>query len=194
MKLSCVDVFFAKVEDTLLYTCFRYRYMITLVCFCVLQDALVQSAQPYHFVATSLTLINTSRHRSLKWEFEVLRILSEAAERFEHINCARFTSQTLQTELEDNTISIMPYMTTTVGIMIAFCVLTSMMGDCVRSKPVVGLLGVVSAVLATGTAFGLLMYCGLPFIGINLAAPFLMLGEYRQRLGDGMVLNSVPLR
>ncbi|XP_037089285.1 patched domain-containing protein 3-like [Pollicipes pollicipes] len=113
---------------------------------------------------------------SLKWEFEVLRVLEEALDDFEHINIARFTSQTLQTELEDNTISIMPYMMVTVAIMVLFCIVTSMMGDWVRSKPLVGLLGVISATLATGTAFGILMYAGLPFIGINLAAPFLMLG------------------
>ncbi|KAF0290223.1 Patched domain-containing protein 3 [Amphibalanus amphitrite] len=113
---------------------------------------------------------------SLQWETEVLRVLEEHIHTFRHIRIARFRSQTLQTELEDNTISIMPFMFATVAIMVMFCIVTSMMGDCVRSKPLVGLLGVVSATLATGTAFGLLMYCGLPFIGINLAAPFLMLG------------------
>ena len=108
-------------------------------------------------------------------------MIEEHIHTFEHIRIARFRSQTLQTELEDNTISIMPFMFATVGIMVMFCVVTSMMGDWVRSKPIVGLLGVVSSTLATATAFGLLMYCGLPFIGINLAAPFLMLGEYLQR-------------
>ncbi len=39
-----------------------------------------------------------------------------------------------------------------------------------------GLLGVVSAILASFAAFGLCMYIGVDFIGINLAAPFLMLG------------------
>jgi hypothetical protein len=39
-----------------------------------------------------------------------------------------------------------------------------------------GLLGVVSAILASMAAFGLCMYIGVDFIGINLAAPFLMLG------------------
>ena len=41
---------------------------------------------------------------------------------------------------------------------------------------VLGLLGVVSAILATIASLGTIMYCGMPFIGINLAAPFLMLG------------------
>ena len=57
--------------------------------------------------------------------------------------------------------------------------LTCMMGDTVRSKPWLGLLGNVSAVMATCAAFGFAMYLGVDFIGINLAAPFLMIGEFR---------------
>lgn len=52
-----------------------------------------------------------------------------------------------------------------------------MMGDVVRSKPWLGLMGNVSAVMATSAAFGLAMYLGIEFIGINLAAPFLMIGK-----------------
>lgn len=53
-----------------------------------------------------------------------------------------------------------------------------MMGDVVRSKPFLGLMGNISAVLATVSAFGLAMYLGVEFIGLNLAAPFLMIGKY----------------
>lgn len=56
-------------------------------------------------------------------------------------------------------------------------IITCMMGDTVRSKPWLGLLGNVSAVMATAAAFGLAMYLRVDFIGINLAAPFLMIGE-----------------
>lgn len=59
-----------------------------------------------------------------------------------------------------------------------FSILTCMMGDVVRSKPWLGLLGNLSAVMATCAAFGLAMYLRIDFIGINLAAPFLMIGEY----------------
>lgn len=51
------------------------------------------------------------------------------------------------------------------------------MGDVVRSKPWLGLMGNISAVMATMAAFGLAMYLGIEFIGINLAAPFLMIGK-----------------
>lgn len=52
-----------------------------------------------------------------------------------------------------------------------------MMGDTVRSKPWLGLLGNISASMATAAAFGFAMYMKVEFIGINLAAPFLMIGE-----------------
>lgn len=52
-----------------------------------------------------------------------------------------------------------------------------MMGDGVRSKPWLGLMGNISAAMATLAAFGLAIYLGIEFIGINLAAPFLMIGK-----------------
>lgn len=56
------------------------------------------------------------------------------------------------------------------------------MGDQVRSKPWLGLLGNLSAIMATCAAFGLAMYLGIEFIGINLAAPFLMISKYNELL------------
>jgi len=52
-----------------------------------------------------------------------------------------------------------------------------MMADWVQSKPWLGLLGCVSAGLGVAASFGLCVYCGVDMIGINLAAPFLMLGK-----------------
>ena len=82
----------------------------------------------------------------------------------------------MERELENNTNSVIPYFSLNLGCMIGFCIITLMMTDWVKSKPLVGLVGVISAVLATIASMGLIMYCGTPFIGINMAAPFLMLG------------------
>lgn len=65
-----------------------------------------------------------------------------------------------------------------------------MMGDTVRSKPWLGLLGNVSACMSTAAAFGLAMYLGVEFIGINLAAPFLMIGEFDAYLIARAVLSN----
>jgi hypothetical protein len=53
------------------------------------------------------------------------------------------------------------------------------MADWVRAKPWLGLLGNISACMGTAAAFGVTIYLGVEFIGINLAAPFLMLGKWQ---------------
>lgn len=100
---------------------------------------------------------------------------------FKHISTARFASRTLELELEANTKTVVPYFASTFIIMCLFSVVTCMMTDWVRSKPWLGLLGNLSAAMATVAAFGLCIYLGIDFIGLNLAAPFLMIGELRNR-------------
>ncbi|GJQ75560.1 hypothetical protein Trydic_g17642 [Trypoxylus dichotomus] len=112
------------------------------------------------------------------WEDTFLDVVGEAQDNglFEHIRVARFASRTLDHELEKNTRSVIPYFSSTFVIMAIFSIVTCMMADWVRSKPWLGLLGNLSASMATISAFGLCMYIGIDFIGINLAAPFLMIG------------------
>ena len=112
--------------------------------------------------------------RGHEWENSFLKIV--AKQKYEHIKVTRFGSVTLEQELEDNTETIKPYFGLNIGIMVIFCCITCLMTDWVKSKPIIGLLGVVSAVMGSVSAFGLCMYLGVDFIGINLAAPFLMLG------------------
>ncbi|XP_012253050.2 patched domain-containing protein 3 [Athalia rosae] len=112
------------------------------------------------------------------WEEAFLDVIGKAEEDgvFKHISTARFASRTLELELEANTRTVVPYFSSTFAIMALFSVVTCMMSDWVRSKPWLGLLGNISAAMATVAAFGLCMYLGIEFIGINLAAPFLMIG------------------
>ncbi|KAF5303490.1 hypothetical protein FQA39_LY09953 [Lamprigera yunnana] len=112
------------------------------------------------------------------WEDAFLDVLGDYQDQglFKYIRIARFASRTLDHELEKNTRTVIPYFTSTFLIMAAFSIITCMMADWVRSKPWLGLLGNVSASMATIAAFGACMYIGVDFIGINLAAPFLMIG------------------
>lgn len=110
-----------------------------------------------------------------KWENAFLAAVSSVT--FRYISVARSSSLTLEMELEANTKSVVPYFSLNIGIMVGFCVLTCMMTDWVKSKPLLGLLGVISSVQACIAAFGFVMYWGMRFTGITLAVPFLMLGE-----------------
>lgn len=113
--------------------------------------------------------------RAALWEIKFLDYVEKL--RFKHISVARFVSTTLRTELESNTQSLVPFFSITVIIMLTFSVATCMMSDWVRSKPWLGLLGCLSAGLGVVASFGIAVYCGVDMIGINLAAPFLMLGK-----------------
>ncbi|XP_063233113.1 patched domain-containing protein 3-like [Bacillus rossius redtenbacheri] len=135
----------------------------------------VPSVQLVYFVTA-----DTKRQdaRGAAWEETFLRVVGEAEDSgvFQHISTARFASRTLDIELERNTRTVVPFFSTTFLVMAAFSVTSCMMADWVRSKPWLGFLGNVSACMGTAAAFGVAMYLGIEFIGINLAAPFLMLG------------------
>nr|XP_053643838.1 patched domain-containing protein 3-like [Cherax quadricarinatus]XP_053643839.1 patched domain-containing protein 3-like [Cherax quadricarinatus] len=108
------------------------------------------------------------------WEDALLKALENRD--FGNITVARFISRTLELELENNTISVSPFFGLTVFTMIVFSVGSALSGDWVRTKPWLGVLGVLSVSLSCVAAFGFLVYIGLDFIGINMAAPFLLLG------------------
>lgn len=121
-----------------------------------------------------LFLTSHSFLRAALWEEELLKAMEDAE--FETISVARFVSHTLETELEKNTNSVVPFFGVTISVMLLFSVGSVMMGDWVRTKPWLGFIGVVSAALSCCASFGFLIYLGVEFIGINMAAPFLMLG------------------
>jgi predicted RND superfamily exporter protein len=88
-----------------------------------------------------------------------------------------YHSRTAEQEIRNNTLSVFPFLTVTVFVITAFCLASVTLGDCVRSKTWLGLVAIISSTLASLTAFGILMHCGVPMIGMNMAAPFLMLGK-----------------
>ncbi|RZF35137.1 hypothetical protein LSTR_LSTR009443 [Laodelphax striatellus] len=129
----------------------------------------VPSLQLVYFVTADTP---TQDQRGARWEEAFLDAVGKAEDsgRFKHISTSRFASRTLDIELEKNTQSVVPYFGSTFVIMAVFSTLTSMMLDWVRSKPLLGLLGNLSAAMGTVAGFGLAVYCGIPFIGINLVS------------------------
>ncbi|XP_031621390.1 patched domain-containing protein 3 isoform X2 [Contarinia nasturtii] len=134
----------------------------------------VPALQLVYFVA-----VDTPRQlaKGGEWEETFLRTIGDIEDSgfFKHIRIARFASRTLDHELEKNTRTVVPYYTLTFLLMLVFSVITCMMFDCVRSKPWLGFFGNLSAIMATLAAFGFCMYLGIEFIGLNLAAPFVMI-------------------
>jgi len=116
------------------------------------------------------------RFRGGLWEAAFLSALSSVE--FRHIKATYFASRTLEEELDRNMLSGVPNFGVNVLAMVVFaCVSCGLAGgDWVRGKPLLGLVGVISAVMGTASAFGFASLVGLPFIGINMIIPFLMLG------------------
>lgn len=114
--------------------------------------------------------------RGAMWEDAFLDAVGKAEDSgvFQYISTARFASRTLDIELERNTRSVVPYFGSTFIIMAVFSTLTCMMADWVRSKPILGIMGNVSAAMGTLAGFGLAVYFGIDFIGINFVSPLLM--------------------
>ncbi|KAB7493852.1 Patched domain-containing protein 3, partial [Armadillidium nasatum] len=76
----------------------------------------------------------------------------------------------------NNTEAVKPYSAITGVLIVIFSMVSVMSADWVRGKIYLGIIGVVCAGMATATAFGTLMYIGIPFISINKIIPFLMIG------------------
>ncbi|XP_070532382.1 patched domain-containing protein 3-like [Ptychodera flava] len=93
------------------------------------------------------------------------------------IQIAYFSSQTLESEVKQLSVRGVPQIAAvTVTLVLIFSVLCCLVMDCVRSKPWLGVLGVVSAGLAVLSAFGLMGYLGVPYINICASMPLLILG------------------
>lgn len=88
------------------------------------------------------------------------------------------TSQSLPTEVKRATHIILPRFVATFCMLILFAVLSLMTNDWVVSKPILGLLGVLSAGFAIVSSVGLLSYCQFNFNEMVSMMPFLVLGEY----------------
>ena len=114
--------------------------------------------------------------RAYNWEGEFLKAMESLA--FENVHVSYFASRSMRDLINENPEAIKPYIPLTVGLMLIFSMGSAMMSDWVRSKVYMGALGILSALMGTGAAFGLLMYLDVPMSSINTIIPFLMVGKY----------------
>ena len=87
----------------------------------------------FHF---SILIFLTFLCSGTKWEDAFLTLIRE--QRLPGIEILRFSSLSMERELENNTNSVIPFFSLNLGVMIAFCIITCMMTDWVKSKPVLG--------------------------------------------------------
>ncbi|KGL74080.1 Patched domain-containing protein 3, partial [Tinamus guttatus] len=87
-----------------------------------------------------------------------------------------FTSLSRQEEFEQNAKAVIPLFSITYFLTITFSIVSCLRLSCVRNNIWLASCGVVSAGLAVLSSFGLMMYCGVPFVVTVANAPFLILG------------------
>ncbi|XP_075000066.1 patched domain-containing protein 3 [Calonectris borealis] len=95
---------------------------------------------------------------------------------FTSIQVTYFTSLSRQEEFEGNTKSVIPLFSVTYFLTITFSVISCLRLNCIRNNVWLACCGVVSAGLAVLSSFGLMLFCGVPFVVTVANAPFLILG------------------
>ncbi|XP_078518920.1 patched domain-containing protein 3-like [Lissotriton helveticus] len=114
----------------------------------------------------------------VKWLEKYLSAVTAAMNRLhlKSIQVSYFTSISHQRETEGHVEQMAPFLSTSYILTTLFSVLSCLRFDCVRNKAGVAMLGVISSGLATVASFGLLMFCGVPYVISVAYAPFLSLG------------------
>ncbi|XP_008110596.2 patched domain-containing protein 3 [Anolis carolinensis] len=92
------------------------------------------------------------------------------------LKVAYFTSLSRQQEFEKNSKEVIPFFSITYTLTIFFSIISCSRFDCVRTKVWVAAFGVLSSGLSVLSSFGLLLFCGVPFVVTAANAPFLILG------------------
>ncbi|XP_065687707.1 patched domain-containing protein 3-like [Patagioenas fasciata] len=92
------------------------------------------------------------------------------------IQVTYFTSLSRQQEFEGNTKRVIPLFSITYLLTVTFSVISCLRLSCIRNNVWLVCCGVVSAGLAVLSSFGLMLFCGVPFVVTVAGAPFLILG------------------
>ncbi|XP_023209847.1 patched domain-containing protein 3-like [Centruroides sculpturatus] len=87
-----------------------------------------------------------------------------------------FVPSSVEKELEEFSSNMLPFTGIVAVVIMIFSSISCMSSDWIRSKPLLGIFACVSAILAIVAAFGFAMLCGLTYVDINIALPFLILG------------------
>ncbi|XP_074430504.1 patched domain-containing protein 3-like [Larus michahellis] len=93
-----------------------------------------------------------------------------------NIQVTYFTSLSRQQEFEGNAKSVIPLFSITYFLTVTFSIVSCLRLSCIRNNVWLTCCGVVSAGLAVLSSFGLMLFCGVPFVVTVGNAPFLILG------------------
>nr|XP_056713089.1 patched domain-containing protein 3-like [Euleptes europaea] len=118
------------------------------------------------------------REASLRWLRAFLQRIPDvlASLNLTSVRVTYFTSLSRQEEFDKIAKEVIPLFSITYTLTIFFSIMSCSRLDCVRTKVWVAAFGVLSSGLAVVSSFGLLLFCGVPFVITAANAPFLILG------------------
>uniref|UniRef100_A0A183BPS8 SSD domain-containing protein n=1 Tax=Globodera pallida TaxID=36090 RepID=A0A183BPS8_GLOPA len=131
----------------------------------------IKSIQVVHLI---YYVAGTEKHAADEVGVAVEKALRQAlAERAHVLRSSLFSLSILKSEMQKNTTYTLPFISLTILLLMVFTVGSCMTGDWITSKPLEALLGLFSSSLAIGSAAGLLLMLGVPFISQVTVVPFL---------------------
>ncbi|XP_043823448.1 patched domain-containing protein 3 [Dromiciops gliroides] len=118
------------------------------------------------------------REKSREWLDAFLQNFSSVGQNLqvENLEVFYFTSLSRQKEFEGNVEEVIPLFSVSYFLIIFFSIVSCYRMNHMISKMWVAAFGVISAGLAVVSSFGLLLYCGMPYVLTVSNAPFLILG------------------
>ena len=110
----------------------------------------------------------------MNWEMAFLRLLTSLNDPY--FDVYPYSASVLETEIKSITMQLLPKFGLALGALIFFSMVLCLSDDSVRSKPWLGMIGILSTGLATAAAFGFSGWIEVPFITLSTVTPFLTLG------------------
>jgi predicted RND superfamily exporter protein len=124
-------------------------------------------------------------------------LLHEYSSSLIHVSFAHY--QSVEDGLEENANRFLPNFVASIVILTVFSLACSITVrnnysvDWVRSQPLLAIVGLLNALLAILSSFGLMLFLGVPYNVINTIMPFLALGEifsFKQIYGEILYAHS----
>lgn len=113
-----------------------------------------------------------------QWEIKFIDVLKSLEDQFEFLNLAPYASFSKTQEFESNLQQFSSRFSMVFFIILAYGFICSLMSDCVRSKPWIGLFQSLTSLIGLMGAFGLCSYIGIEMITINWIILYIVLGKF----------------
>ncbi|XP_067133315.1 patched domain-containing protein 1-like isoform X2 [Centruroides vittatus] len=124
-----------------------------------------------------------------KWLSLFLDTLAEMD--FQNISINRYTSLTIEKELNGLIEKIIPRFSIAVVEIFVFSVITCLFNNWIESKPWMGLIVLLSSGMALASSFGVVMYFNQPFVASDGSIPFLILAAWKRTDPTMSVVNRM---